>query len=184
MHGLTRVIVFGAVIAMAGCGTPPDQEPEALDRTTEAEADSPTLESGPDAGDRPHSGAEPAHAHGGSGDPAPLLQIMQGLGTEMTSLTYGLMTEDGEQVATSAHAMADHAPISQDDLDRIHQELGAEMAEFERLDEAVHEGSIRLHEAAESGDTDEVLSRLNELQRNCMACHERFRERLRTNPAP
>ena len=110
-----------------------------------------------------------------------LLVIMQRLGTRMSALTYGLMTDDGRMVATSAAAIAEHAPIAPDDLARIQRGLGADMAEFERLDAAVHEGSVRLHEAAAAGRTADVLTRLNEVQRGCVACHSQFRERLRAS---
>jgi cytochrome c556 len=99
----------------------------------------------------------------------------------MTALTYGLMTDDGAMVATSAAAIAEHAPIATDDLERIHGVLGTDMAEFERLDAAVHDASVRLHEAAADGRTADVLTRLTEVQRGCVACHTQFRERLRTN---
>lgn len=128
--------------------------------------------------------AEPAgHAHAGEGGGESLLLIMQQLGTNMTSLTYGLMTDDAAMVTRGAAAIARHAPIAPAELERIHGELASEMAEFERLDEAVHAASVRLHQAAEAGLTQEVLTRLNEVQRGCVACHVKFRARLKTTPA-
>ena len=125
-----------------------------------------------------------AHAHAGTSEPRDLLPIMQKLGSDMAALTHGIMTEDTALVARSAEAIAHHAPIAPSDIDRIHAELGDAMAEFERLDEEVHEASVRLHEAVEGGavDMEAVLSRLNEVQRGCVACHTLFRDRLRTNP--
>jgi cytochrome c556 len=123
-----------------------------------------------------------AHAHAAAGDGEPLLAIMQRLGTRMSTVTYGLMTDDTAMVAASAAAIAEHAPIAPDDLERIRGVLGTRMAEFERLDAAVHEASVRLHDAAAAGRTDEVLTRLSEVQRGCVDCHAQFRERLRTTP--
>jgi len=125
--------------------------------------------------------ATDAHAHGGTGEPRLLLPIMTQLGVDMMTLTHGLMTDSAELVAHGADAIAHHPPIAQEDLARISQTLGAEMAEFERLDTEVHEGSIRLYEAVQSGDTDQVLTVLNEVQRGCVECHAKFRNRLRTN---
>ena len=119
------------------------------------------------------------HTHAAEGEGEELLPIMQRLGTSMAALTHGLMTEDSATVATNAAAIAAHAPIAPAELERISQALGDRMAEFERLDAAVHDGSVRLHEAAAAGRTDEVLTRLNEVQRGCVACHTQFRARLR-----
>jgi len=38
-------------------------------------------------------------------------------------------------------------------------------------------------EAARARQLDEVLMRLNEVQRGCMSCHTQFRDRLRTDAA-
>lgn len=112
-----------------------------------------------------------------------LLPIMQRLGGEMTALTYALMTDDYDAVTSSAAAIAEHAPISAEDLERIQRELGPEMAAFEAVDESVHVASVRLHNAAKARQLDQVVERLSEVQRGCVSCHAQFRERLRTNPA-
>ena len=62
---------------------------------------------------------------------------------------------------------------------RNRTELGAKMPQFESADAAVRDASVQMHEARER-DTDAVLDRLAEVQRGCVACHERFRKRLRT----
>lgn len=125
--------------------------------------------------------ADNVHAHAGTGEPRPLLPIMQQLGTDMIALTHALMTDSTVLVAHAAEAIAHHPPIAQDDIARIQATLGEEMAEFERLDEEVHEASVRLHEAAQGGSSERVLTLLNEVQRGCVACHAQFRDRLRTN---
>ncbi len=125
-----------------------------------------------------------AHAHGGHGEGQALLPIMQRLGAEMLTMTFGLMTDDAAKVARSAAAIATHVPIAPDELERIRGVLGEEMAEFVRLDEAVHADSMRLHDAAKDGDPASVLARMNEVQAGCIACHARFRARLLTTPAP
>lgn len=125
--------------------------------------------------------ATASHTHEDEAGGEALLPIMQRLGTSMTAITYGLMTDDTAMIASSAAAIAAHASIAPAELERIHGVLGGEMAEFERLDVEVHDGSVRLQQAAQAGRLDEVLIRLNEVQRGCVACHARFRERLRTS---
>lgn len=125
---------------------------------------------------------EPDHAHAASGgqDAQALLPIMRRLGADLTALTYALMAEDWETAATSAAAMADHAPISADEIERIQATLGEEMEAFEELDEAVHHAAVELREATRARDTDAVLEHLFRMQRGCVACHTQFRVRLRT----
>ena len=122
-----------------------------------------------------------AAGHGAAGEGGqPLLPIMQRLGSEITALTHALMTDDHETVTRSAAAIADHAPISAEELERIHRELGPDVALFEAVDESVHVASVRLHEAARARQLDAVVQRLGEVQRGCVSCHVQFRARLRT----
>jgi len=83
-------------------------------------------------------------------------------------------------MSTPDAAVAGHPGISAGELERIEAELGPEMAEFAAADEAVHRASVRLHEAAEAREMGNVLQRLAEVQRGCVDCHGRFRERLST----
>ena len=123
-----------------------------------------------------------AHAHPpAEGEGLALLPIMQQLGADMLALTQALMTEDHATVAARAGAIAEHHPISADEVTRIQRTLGDAMQRFEELDMAVHNSAVALHEAAESRDVDAVITRLSEVQRGCVACHEMFRERLREN---
>lgn len=182
------ISLFAAFTMLSACGGDADDGSS----TTDAATPGGTPAAGGDsmAADEDAAGvadgAESDHgsAHAAApGEGEPLLAIMQKLGTDMMTLTHALMIEDAEQVANAAHAIAEHAPIAAEDVERIHRELGNEMPEFERLDEEVHQASVRLHEAAAAGRTDDVLARLNEVQRGCISCHTRFRERLRTNTA-
>lgn len=189
MRGSATLTLFTACVILSACGGTEDGGPRAESGenadtaagSEDARAHDGAVTSGPDAaGDTSQSG------HGGHaaapGEGAPLLVIMQKLGADVMALTHALMVEDRQQVANTSHAIAEHAPIAPDEVERIHRELGDEMVEFERLDEAVHQSSVRLHESAAAGDMDEVLDRLGEVQRGCIECHSRFRERLLTNP--
>lgn len=186
MRGRTVMLLTGVFVLAIACDTggqdaqqaQPDTTAGVTDATT---ADGSTSHDAHDAAQSASGAAADGHAHGGTGEPRSLLAIMQQLGTDMVSLTHGLMTDSAQLVAQHAEAIANHAPIAQDDLERIHQTLGEEMQEFERMDEDVHEAAVRLHEATESDDIDAVLTRLNEVQRGCVACHTQFRDRLRTN---
>lgn len=161
--------VVGVLVAASACTSEPKPEAQSSQAAT--------------AGDTTTATVAPDHAHTAAGEGKLLLPIMQKLGVDMTALTYGLMTDSAALVAASAAAIAEHVPIAQSDLDRIHGVLGNEMAEFERLDATVHEASVKLSQAAAAGRTGEVLQLLNEVQRGCVACHTKFRSRLLTNTA-
>lgn len=135
-----------------------------------------------------HTPADQAHGHaaehGEDGESLPLRPIMLMLASDLAAFTHALWLEDYEVMTERSASIAHHPHISQEEIQRIQSILGDEMHTFEELDENVHHGAERLHQAAESRQLDDVLARLSELQNGCMACHSQFRERLRTDTAP
>lgn len=111
-----------------------------------------------------------------------LLTIMQRLGSDMVRLTLALVTEDRTALSEAAEAIATHPAIAPEEIERIHGALGAEMVTFEEIDEAVHQASATLRDVARTGDLQDVVRQLGEVQSGCVACHAQFRERLRTTP--
>jgi cytochrome c556 len=180
------VLLASLPLAVVSCDPAADRSDAARDSALAIEADSPAHVAGAATDERAGGGREESgHAAGGHAASTEagqaLLPIMQRLGSEMTALTYALMTEDDAAVTRSAAAIAEHAPISAEELERIRAELGADMARFEAVDESVHVASVRLHEAARARQPDLAVQRLGEVQRGCVSCHVQFRERLRTN---
>lgn len=169
--------LLAPLLAVPACGSSSDRAVEEHATGQDSASHAAGVDTGAQAADA-HS--SPGHAAAGEGGQA-LLPIMQRLGSEMNALTYALMTDDHEGVARSAAAIAEHAPISAEELERIHAVLGADMAAFEAVDESVHVASVRLHEAARARQLPLVVERLSEVQRGCVSCHMQFRERLRTN---
>lgn len=125
-----------------------------------------------------------AHEHGPAapGEGQTLLVIMRQLSVDMAAVSQGLWLEDWETMTDRSGALAAHAPIAAEEIERIHGILGGEMPAFEELDEAVHQASVRMHEAAEARDMDGFVDAFTESQRGCVSCHTRFRDRLRTVP--
>jgi hypothetical protein len=124
-----------------------------------------------------------AEAHA-TGDALPLRPIMQQLAADLSAFSYALWVEDYDQMTARSAAMADHPHIAPEEIQRIQAELGAEMADFEEADESVHRASVALHKAADARRLDDVLLRLDEVQRGCVSCHTRFRDRLRSVAPP
>jgi cytochrome c556 len=171
----SRFILLTAAILLAGCdGTPPDTAPPAGAGAAEHQ----DTDSSEGTADTAHDGA--AADAGGGHDEMALLPIMRQLAEDMAAMQSALWLEDFATVEQHASAIADHAHMSAEEVARIRSELGAELPQFESADAAVHEAAVQMHEAARERDTDAVLDRLAEVQRGCVACHERFRERLRT----
>ena len=112
-------------------------------------------------------------------DPMALQPIMQRLAADMAGLQSALWVEDFRAVEARAAAIAGHAHISEDEILRLERELGPELEAFHHADESVHEAAVKMHEAATSGNVPALLDRLAEVQRGCVDCHARFRERVR-----
>lgn len=130
-----------------------------------------------------HDAAAPAagdSAAAGEQDALALRPIMQQLATAMAGLGQALWVEDYQTMAGYAERIAGHSHIAPDELLRISTTLGPDTAGFTAADEAVHEASVRLRDAVVARDRDAILARLAEVQQGCVACHSRFRERLKT----
>lgn len=168
--------LIGGVLAVClvgvGCERGPEQQGGGAVQAADTAARGDTLAITPADVDSGHA------AHIRPGEPAPLLVIMRQLNADMQALTTALMTDDREGVVGSAAAIANHAPIAHDDVERIRHELGPEMADFERIDEEVHDASLQLSEIAVTGQMYEVIDRLADVQRGCIACHTLYRTEL------
>ena len=181
MGRLVGVLSLTSLLLIAsGCEQPANRSDSASE-TVAASTPDPTLAS--PAGEGGEAAEHGAGGHAAAGEGEALLPIMQRLGSEMTTLTYALMTDDYQTVERSAAAIAEHAPISAEELERIHGILGSDMARFEAGDESVHVASVRLHEAAQARQPGAVVGRLGEVQRGCVSCHVQFRDRLLSNRA-
>ena len=162
----TSRLAIGISFLAIACGQPQDQSETARAETGHAAEHGDSSQAVP--GDSAHTALA-------------LRPIMQQLGTEMGRLTAALWLEDYAAMTASAGAIADHAHISDEELARIQRTLGADMAAFETIDHEVHEAALKLHDAARARDLDSIVQRLGDVQRGCVSCHSRFRERLRTD---
>ena len=166
-----QVGTLAAVVAACGDGSPDGIAVERADPPAPA----------PEESHSPDHAAT-ADAHAGDHEALALRPIMQRLSSDMAGLAQAIWFEDYGAMTTTSAAIADHAHISEEELQRIEAELGPELSRFEEMDEAVHESAVRLHAAAAAGELDDVLDLFSEVQRGCVACHTEFRERLRTVP--
>jgi len=166
---IRRLSCIMLLLALAGCDT-------AAEQGLPVAADAP----GNPAAEQGHADHDTEHAHSNQ-QAMPLLPIMMRMAAEMTGFVNALWLEDYEAMTRHASGISAHADISSDELERIASTLGTEMEDFEAADEEVHLASVRMLEASEEEDMDAVLQHLATVQSGCIACHTRFRERLRTN---
>lgn len=121
----------------------------------------------------PPAGAEESHFRG----------MMQELGRQMGRLTEGIMADDMVLVASSAISIAEHPKPPMSERIRIVSELGTDATAFRAIDRDVHDTAMAIHTAAKEGDRMVVTKKFHNLVNSCLACHNRFRDRLRNTVA-
>lgn len=168
MLRVSKCLLFLLIAASAGCDSDDHQTVANAPQGTALAAEQHQAD----------HGAEHAHK---DQEALPLLPIMIRMSADMAGLMQALWMENYEEMTTHASGISAHPNISTDELARVESILGPEMEAFEAADAAVHEASVRMRDAAESADMDTFLEQLATVQRGCVGCHIRFRERLRTN---
>ena len=161
-------LVVGLAVGLAAC----DRQPEDPAPPVEV-AGGESVEQPPED----TAAHEPEEEH----DELPLRGIMQLLSAQMGALTNALWNEDYEEMTEQSAAIAEHPHMAPDEVVRIQTTLGSDMSEFEEMDEAVHLAAVRMHEAAAARELDSFLDALVDVQRGCVSCHTRFRDRLSTS---
>ncbi len=107
-----------------------------------------------------------------------LKEIMQGLRDNLVEISDGLLTDDFEQVAHGATAIAEHPQIPAAQVQLVATELGPEMPAFKQIDMLVHDLSLEIGVAARALDRDSAISGYQQLLEGCFGCHETFKERV------
>jgi len=125
-------------------------------------------------------GEEAASAAAGEGTAAApsLREIMVVLAQDAAQLNDAIWIEDYDTVAAAADNIAGHPNVSPEQRIEFQDALGPEFADFVKSDQRVHNLALQLAEAGRGQDMDQVLSGYAELQRECVACHTAFRDRL------
>ncbi|MDH3805312.1 MAG: hypothetical protein OEU90_07555, partial [Gammaproteobacteria bacterium] len=90
----------------------------------------------------------------------------------------GLLTDDFEQVARGAIAIAEHPRIPAAQVQIVAAELGPEMAAFKQLDMQVHDLSLEISVAAKAFDRGAAISGYQRMIEGCFACHHAYKERV------
>ncbi len=175
MPRISRSLLLGTLLLAAACQARPEPAEPVIESARDVEA------TGAPVSRDVTTSATPSHAeHGAGREPQALLPIMLGMSADITGVMQALWLDDYEELSERARHLADHAPISAAEVARIRSVLGAELEAFEAADGAVHEAAVRMSKAADARDVDGLLKELATVQRGCVACHNTFRNRLRT----
>ena len=108
-----------------------------------------------------------------------LFAIMAGLEQNLAQVSRGIWLEDFAGIQAAAEAVAGHPTVPPEELERVSEALGADLARFREWDKTVHDLAVRIAEAAKGQEMGPVLSADAELRAGCVGCHSEFRERLR-----
>ena len=108
--------------------------------------------------------------------PLALRKIMQDLGKNTQTITYGISRENWERVAGAAASIADHPQPPLTERMRILGFVGSDAGKFKGYDEKTHQAARSLEQAANRSDGQAVISAFATLQSSCLACHQSFRK--------
>ena len=111
-------------------------------------------------------------------DEPTLKAIMVELRRNFVDISDGFLLDDFGKVAEGALAIAKHPRIPPQQVERVADELGAEMPVFKNFDVQVHELSLELFTAATERDRDTAVSAYQRMVAACFGCHAAYRERV------
>ena len=116
------------------------------------------------------------HGHNGSDKATqPIIEIMRGMNTNLNKLTDAVILEDFSLIASSAHDIANHPGIDQEDLNQLFERLGNRKQAFISCDSAVHNLAADISKAAEAQNMDLVLEKYAAMLAKTVECHQKYR---------
>lgn len=114
-------------------------------------------------------------------EPMALKGIMRQLATDMAKMTDAVSREDWKMVADIADRVADHDQPPLSEKMRILGFIGKESGKFKSYDQQVHDAARDIQKAAKQGDGYRVIESFSRVQKNCLACHQDFRDRFQAH---
>lgn len=109
-------------------------------------------------------------------EPLALRRIMQDMGKNMQTITYGIFREDWKLVEETAPLIADHPQPPLGEKLRIQNYVGTDVSRYKSYDERTHDAALTLAKAATRKDGFAVISNFAALQKSCLRCHQSFRK--------
>lgn len=94
----------------------------------------------------------------------------------MVAITEAIAREEWASVSEQAPLIANHPQPAMGERLQILGYFGTESGQFKQYDSATHEAAMKLQESALRRDGDAVIDDFARLQKNCLACHRRYRQ--------
>jgi cytochrome c556 len=110
--------------------------------------------------------------------PVTFKKVMQGLLADTKMITEGIILEDFTLVERSAARIAKHPKPAMSQRKKLMKSLGGEIAKFKGYDGVVHNGAVKIVEAAKNKDMATVTAEYEKLVSGCQSCHSVFKERV------
>lgn len=108
-----------------------------------------------------------------------LRSIMRELDENMREVVGAISRENWQQIVKVAPLIADHAEPPFSEKARILRFVGTEVVRFRGYDRQVHEAAMEMGEKARQEDGEAVIQAFSRVQKNCLACHQKFKEGFR-----
>lgn len=108
--------------------------------------------------------------------PMALRGIMDQMGRDMQEVAGAIAREDWPAVAVLAPRIADHEEPPATEKVRILAWLGTDALKFRGADKRMGEAAATLSQAASAGDGAAVIDAFANVQRDCLACHQAYRQ--------
>lgn len=109
-------------------------------------------------------------------DALELRRIMQDMGKHMQLITDAISREDWTAIAEPADLIAEHPQPPFSEKLRILSFIGSQVSEFKGFDSGTHEAAKKLGQLAATQDGNSIIDQFTVLQKNCLACHQTFRD--------
>lgn len=104
-----------------------------------------------------------------------MIEIMQGMNANLNTLTSAILAEDFPLITSSAHDIANHPGIEQEDLHKLFERLGSKKEEFIACDSAVHHLAKEISEAGAQKNMGLILEKYYAMIGKTVECHQKYR---------
>ena len=106
-----------------------------------------------------------------------LKKVMQDLERDMANLGKGIFYQDFKVIKQAADNVAHH-PRAKDQLPTVMKTLKTRLSKFKKYDTKVHEAAKGIMKLAEKEKINEIVKKQEIIVRNCVGCHNQFRDEL------
>lgn len=105
-------------------------------------------------------------------------EVMQGLLIDSKNITEGIVLVDFSLIENAASNIEQHPKPSMSQRKKLMKALASEITTFKRFDHVVHEGALRIKQAARDKNIDAVIDEYQKFIIGCQSCHSLFKSRL------